>query len=688
MKFSRRQFVTPRSSHNQHKAQATSDPKFGLVSFPELVASAYFLWDLKDKNKQAAYLYKKLMPVLKHQALKYAWDSILKEMQHTVWALVNEVYTKGSYDVKEVCGDNPDPRCLAKKGFIPIADNLYVKLSDTNHVVFKHYPPKDDISEITRWINTKDLGSSKTPRYRKFDFKAAMKFFKPINPLASLYGSGWYDIARAAYELQKAKTPSAIIRSFDKLVHIHHATGNVFNKFNFGRDLDTVIALKTSRPEMLAQYLPKGPVKMLSQRKLTQTVARLITATADPKFALMSFPELVASAYFLWDVKDKSPTAASFYKKLLPVLKRETLKYVYDALTREIKSCLDNIAEEYETFDEADTKSTHIWHLHSVDVNFHSDITDVYNIDYPKCEDLLAETYKHYDGSHESIRKLFPDIKSCLEFFNCVPDGSAYGGVGWRKIAETALALENASPYKVMRLFDHIIHIQHHTGNVFNKFKFGPVLDKIIELKAKRDGSTYLGVFLPKGPVRFLWQRLFGKQMDIKHKQKPFNLETAVVLVGILGDQYIRNYFKSHGFVINVKGCGGKDYRKCLTKARKLLASRLSRKLESYDTAVKILPKCIVDAALRTGWIETTIGVIQVLTSRLLLRAFAPTDTPCYSNRMVDKLAKDAINALSRYIGKDAADKMWRLFRIHLIRDREAFLVDHEYVVHSTESFD
>ena len=687
MKFSRRRFVNP-SEHNRRKAHATSDPKFGLVSFPELVASAYFLWDLKDKNKQAAYLYKKLIPVLKQQALKYAWESILKEMQHTVWALINEAYTKDSYDVKEVCGDNPDINCLFKHGFVPIAKNLYVKLSDTNHVVFKHYPPKDDLSEITRWINTKNLGLSKTPRYKKFDFKSAIKFFKPINPLASLYGSRWCDIAKASYKLHKAKTPSAIIKAFDKLVHVHHATGNVFNKFDFGRELDTVISLKASNPDMLAKYLPKGPVKMLSQRKLTQTVARLVvTAAADPKFALISFPELVASAYFLWDVRDKSPTAASFFKKLLPVLKQETLKYVYDALTREIKSCLDNIAEEYETFDEADTDSAYIWHLHTVDVNFHSDVTDVYNIDYPKCEDLLAETYKHYDGSHESIQKLFPDIKSCLEFFNCVPDGSAYGGVGWRKIAETALALQNASPDKVMRLFDHIIHIQHHTGNVFNKFKFGPVLDKIIELKAKGDGSAYLGIFLPRGPVRFLWQRLFGSQIDVERKKKPFNLETAVVIVGILGDQYIRNYFKSHGFAINVKDCDGRDYRKCLAKANKLLNSRL-KKLESYETAVKVIPKCIVDAALGTGWIRTTPGIIQVLTSRSLLRAFAPTDTPCYSNAMVDKLAKGAINTLSKYIGKDAADMMLHLFRIHLVRDREAFLLDHEYVVHSTESFD
>lgn len=104
------------------------------------------------------------------------------------------------------------------------------------------------------------------------------------------------------------------------------------------------------------------------------------------------------------------------------------------------------------------------------------------------------------------------------------------------QIAKTVAALDEAPLKKVMLIFDKLIHIQHHTGNVFNKFGFSDKLNAIIYTKA--DGPVNLGKFLPKGIIRMLWQKYYGKTETTKYNLNNMPMHIALPLIQLSVDEY------------------------------------------------------------------------------------------------------------------------------------------------------
>jgi len=248
----------------------TADPKFGLMPFPQLVASAYYLWDLKDKDKRAAHFFKKLLPVLKDETLKYTWQAILKEMASCVREVVYGVVTP--QDLHEMCPyleDSPRfQQCLNQRNIFEF-DGIYFNAGEFyDELELKDIPPDDNFSEVTRWIYVgSDYVSDRKPRYPKFDFESAEVFFSNFAPTSVYGGEGWQEIVKTAEKLYEATNPSNIMLLFDKLIHIQHYSGNVFNKFKFAPELNHIIRLKAKNPKLLVKYLQAGPVRQLAAIK-------------------------------------------------------------------------------------------------------------------------------------------------------------------------------------------------------------------------------------------------------------------------------------------------------------------------------------------------------------------------------------------------------------------------------------
>ena len=244
----------------------TADPKFGLMSFPELVASAYYLWDLKDKDKRAAHFFRKLIPVLKDETLKYTWQAILKEMSSCIREVIYGVITP--QDLHEMC---PYPevsphfqQCLNQHNIFEF-DSIYFDTDEFYELELKDIPPDDSFSEVTQWIYVgADYVGDRKPRYPKFDFESAEVFFSNFAPTSVYGGEGWQEIVKTAEKLYETDNPSNIMLLFDKLIHIQHYSGNVFNKFKFAPELNNIIRLKAENPKLLVKYLPKGPIRQLA----------------------------------------------------------------------------------------------------------------------------------------------------------------------------------------------------------------------------------------------------------------------------------------------------------------------------------------------------------------------------------------------------------------------------------------
>jgi len=268
---------------------------------------------------------------------------------------------------------------------------------------------------------------------------------------------------------------------------------------------------------------------------------KLVLAFANPDFQNMPYPELVASVYFLWDIKDKNKKASELYNKLLPVLQERTVNIAIQAMREEIVSIVEYILDEY-TYSWSDEEGEHVKPQDVVDLGndffiYISDLSKIFNTDKRGCIGRLLRGNLFVEHNiHKTLEENFRHPEDFVSFFECIRPQSAYGGKGWLEIAKTVAALDEAPLGKIMLIFDKLIHIQHHTGNLFNKFGFSDKLNAVIYAKAK--GPVHLGKFLPQGTIKMLWQKYYGKIKTTKYHLNNMPLHIALPLVELNVDKY------------------------------------------------------------------------------------------------------------------------------------------------------
>jgi len=203
---------------------ATAD--YGVLDYPELVAAAYYLWYARGFNKKAAAEYPKVLKALKHHTLKYGKIAAIKEIDTVLDIVSTKLDDLSNTDVNV-----NDKKCV----------DMVTKLAEAWDKV---YTSKGGYATI-RWLDS------------TLKLKHLPAVFSCISPDA-MYGSkGWLKIAKALLDLERAKSDNAVMKVFDRLVHIQHRTGNLFKKFPFSKKLNRIIEIKAKDPDKLLEFLPR-----------------------------------------------------------------------------------------------------------------------------------------------------------------------------------------------------------------------------------------------------------------------------------------------------------------------------------------------------------------------------------------------------------------------------------------------